>query len=154
MVRLPTTAHSARIPVPCVAAHHLPGTHSLLPQPQRCVTNDFGPRRRYAFLARPEGSEASEPKPEGVSKYLQNLFTGWSPEIHDILQATQDYEIEQRDLYDRYASCPSAIVPRVISRQWIPQGRKCSQKSGSAACSSLRAEQEWRVCSRHVSGLQ
>ena len=57
--------------------------------------------RRYAFLARPEGSEESEPKPDGVSPYLQGLFTGWSPEVIDILQATQEHEIEQRDLFDR-----------------------------------------------------
>ena len=44
---------------------------------------------RYAFLARPADSEASEEKPDGSSPYLQNLFVGWSPEIHDILQATQ-----------------------------------------------------------------
>ena len=44
---------------------------------------------RYAFLARPADSEASEEKPDGSSPYLQNLFEGWSPEIHDILQATQ-----------------------------------------------------------------
>ena len=43
----------------------------------------------YAFLARPADSEASEEKPDGSSPYLQNLFEGWSPEIHDILQATQ-----------------------------------------------------------------
>ena len=55
-----------------------------------------------------EGSEDSEPKPEGVSPYLQNLFTGWSVEVIDILQATQEHEIEQRDLYDRP---PSVLKP-------------------------------------------
>ena len=64
--------------------------------------------RRYAFLERPEGSEESEPKPDGVSPYLQGLFTGWSPEVIDILQATQEHEIEQRDLYDRP---PSVLSP-------------------------------------------
>merc|ERR1740117_873186 len=64
---------------------------------------DIGPGRYqwYAFLARPADSEASEEKPEGMSPYLQNLFTGWSPEIHDILTVTTEDEIEQRDLYDR-----------------------------------------------------
>ena len=62
----------------------------------------------YAFLARPADSEASEEKPDGSSPYLQNLFVGWSPEIHDILQATQEHEIEQRDLYDRP---PSVFKP-------------------------------------------
>jgi zeaxanthin epoxidase len=55
----------------------------------------------YAFLARPAGSVATEDKPEGMSKYLQGIFAGWSHEIHAILQVTQEYEIEQRDLYDR-----------------------------------------------------
>jgi len=62
----------------------------------------------YAFLARPADSEANEEKPDGQSKYLQNLFTGWSEEIHDILQVTQEHEIEQRDLYDRP---PSVFKP-------------------------------------------
>jgi len=39
---------------------------------------------------------------------LQNIFEGWSPELHDILIATQEYEIEQRDLYDRP---PSVLKP-------------------------------------------
>jgi len=55
----------------------------------------------YAFLARPPGSADSIEKPEGTSKYLQDIFAGWSDEIHHILKATQEHEIEQRDLYDR-----------------------------------------------------
>jgi len=55
----------------------------------------------YAFLARPPGSAETEEKPDGTSKYLQGIFTGWSEEIHHILRATQEHEIEQRDLYDR-----------------------------------------------------
>ncbi|GKY94469.1 hypothetical protein MPSEU_000412800 [Mayamaea pseudoterrestris] len=55
----------------------------------------------YAFLARPPDSAASEDKPEGTSQYLQNIFDGWSHEIHHILKATMENEIEQRDLYDR-----------------------------------------------------
>ena len=70
---------------------------------QYFVITDIGGGRYqwYAFLARDEGSEASEPKPDGASPYLQKLFTGWSPEVIDILQATREDEIEQRDLYDR-----------------------------------------------------
>ena len=58
---------------------------------QYFVITDIGNGRYqwYAFLARPADSEASEEKPDGSSPYLQNLFEGWSPEIHDILQATQ-----------------------------------------------------------------
>ena len=74
------------------------------------VITDIGRGRYqwYAFLARPADSEASEEKPEGQSPYLQNLFTGWSEEIHDILRVTQEHEIEQRDLYDRP---PSVLKP-------------------------------------------
>jgi len=77
---------------------------------QYFVITDIGRGRYqwYAFLARPADSEASEEKPDGSSPYLQNLFVGWSPEIHDILQATQEHEIEQRDLYDRP---PSVFKP-------------------------------------------
>merc|ERR1712070_280919 len=59
-------------------------------------------------MGRPENSEAGEPKPEGTSNYLQNLFTGWSGDIHHILKATQEHEIEQRDLYDRPPSVRKA----------------------------------------------
>jgi zeaxanthin epoxidase len=55
----------------------------------------------YAFLAREPGSAEKEEKPHGSSKYLQDIFAGWSTDIHHILQATQEHEIEQRDLYDR-----------------------------------------------------
>jgi zeaxanthin epoxidase len=77
---------------------------------QYFVITDIGNGRYqwYAFLSRPEGSEASEPKPAGVSPYLQDLFTGWSPECLDILRATQEHEIEQRDLFDRP---PSVLQP-------------------------------------------
>merc|ERR1712087_18243 len=77
---------------------------------QYFVITDIGRGRYqwYAFLARPPDSEASEEKPEGSSNYLQDLFVGWSPEIHDILSATKEHEIEQRDLYDRP---PSVFKP-------------------------------------------
>ena len=77
---------------------------------QYFVITDIGKGRYqwYSFLARPEGSEETEEKPDGVSNYLQGLFEGWSPEVHDILQATQEYEIEQRDLFDRP---PSVLSP-------------------------------------------
>jgi len=77
---------------------------------QYFVITDIGRGRYqwYAFLSRPPGSGASEPKPDGSSAYLQGLFDEWSPEIHDILKVTQEHEIEQRDLYDRP---PSALKP-------------------------------------------
>merc|ERR1719276_695083 len=69
---------------------------------QYFVITDIGNGRYqwYAFLARPPGSVKDE-KPEGSSKYLQDIFVGWSSEIHAILTVTKEHEIEQRDLYDR-----------------------------------------------------
>jgi len=69
---------------------------------QYFVITDIGNGRYqwYAFLARAPGS-VNDPKPEGSSKYLQDLFDGWSSEIHAILTVTKENEIEQRDLYDR-----------------------------------------------------
>jgi zeaxanthin epoxidase len=55
----------------------------------------------YAFLAKPAGSTETEEKPDGSSPFLQNVFSGWSEEIHRILKVTQENEIQQRDLYDR-----------------------------------------------------
>ena len=43
-----------------------------------------------------------------MGPYLRALFKGWSPEIHDIVGATKESEIEQRDLYDRP---PSVLKP-------------------------------------------
>jgi zeaxanthin epoxidase len=70
---------------------------------QYFVITDIGNGRYqwYAFLAREPGSSATEEKPDGSSPYLQNIFTGWSDDIHHILKATKEDEIEQRDLYDR-----------------------------------------------------
>jgi zeaxanthin epoxidase len=76
---------------------------------QYFVITDIGNGRYqwYAFLARASGS-VNDPKPEGSSKYLQDLFQVWSPEIHAILTVTKEDEIQQRDLYDRP---PSIIKP-------------------------------------------
>ena len=70
---------------------------------QYFVITDIGKGRYqwYAFLAREPGSAESVEKPEGSSIYLQNIFEGWSKDIHHILKATTEEEIEQRDLYDR-----------------------------------------------------
>eukprot|EP00568_Trieres_chinensis_P017955 CAMPEP_0183323746 /NCGR_PEP_ID=MMETSP0160_2-20130417/75234_1 /TAXON_ID=2839 ORGANISM="Odontella Sinensis, Strain Grunow 1884" /NCGR_SAMPLE_ID=MMETSP0160_2 /ASSEMBLY_ACC=CAM_ASM_000250 /LENGTH=453 /DNA_ID=CAMNT_0025491173 /DNA_START=14 /DNA_END=1372 /DNA_ORIENTATION=- len=67
----------------------------------------------YAFLARAPGSAETEEKPNGAGSYLKDIFTGWSPEIHAILDATKDYEIEQRDLYDR---------PPSVLKSWTDGG--------------------------------
>jgi zeaxanthin epoxidase len=70
---------------------------------QYFVITDIGKGRYqwYAFLAREPGSAESIDKPEGSSLYLQNIFAGWSKDVHHIMQATREDEIEQRDLYDR-----------------------------------------------------
>merc|ERR1712038_1907420 len=77
---------------------------------QYFVITDIGNGRYqwYAFLAKPPGSADTEEKPDGSSKYLGNVFDGWSKDIHHILEATQEHEIEQRDLYDRP---PSVFKP-------------------------------------------
>jgi len=77
---------------------------------QYFVITDIGNGRYqwYAFLAKPAGSEALEDKPDGSAKYLGDTFAGWSSDIHHILKATTEDEIQQRDLYDRP---PSVIKP-------------------------------------------
>lgn len=62
----------------------------------------------YAFLARQPGSSESEPKPDGSVPFLKSIFAGWSADVHHILDATKEDEIEQRDLYDRP---PSVFKP-------------------------------------------
>jgi len=77
---------------------------------QYFVITDIGNGRYqwYAFLAKPAGSAAMEEKPDGNVKYLSDVFVGWSKDIHHILTATKENEIEQRDLYDRP---PSVFKP-------------------------------------------
>lgn len=77
---------------------------------QYFVITDIGNGRYqwYAFLARAPGSAETEEMPDGKSMYLQNIFQGWAGDIHHILQATQEHEIEQRDLYDRPPSVRKA----------------------------------------------
>eukprot|EP00559_Dactyliosolen_fragilissimus_P009584 CAMPEP_0184865560 /NCGR_PEP_ID=MMETSP0580-20130426/18502_1 /TAXON_ID=1118495 /ORGANISM="Dactyliosolen fragilissimus" /LENGTH=567 /DNA_ID=CAMNT_0027364823 /DNA_START=9 /DNA_END=1712 /DNA_ORIENTATION=+ len=70
---------------------------------QYFVITDIGNGRYqwYAFLAKPAGSAELEEKPDGNVPYLTNVFEGWSKDIHHILKATKENEVEQRDLYDR-----------------------------------------------------
>jgi zeaxanthin epoxidase len=69
---------------------------------QYFVITDIGNKRYqwYAFLSRPAGSTEKEEKPDGQRAYLEDIFAGWSKDIFHILKATQENEIEQRDLYD------------------------------------------------------
>jgi len=77
---------------------------------QYFVITDIGKGRYqyYAFLARPPGSSETEAKPDGSVAYLKAIFAGWSPDVHAILDATAEDEIQQRDLYDRP---PSSLRP-------------------------------------------
>merc|ERR1711939_619792 len=77
---------------------------------QYFVITDIGKGRYqyYAFLARDPGSAETEEKPDGTVPFLKKTFEGWSPDIHAILDATREDEIEQRDLYDRP---PSSLKP-------------------------------------------
>mmetsp|Transcript_22717 Transcript_22717/g.37592 ORF Transcript_22717/g.37592 Transcript_22717/m.37592 type:complete len:539 (-) Transcript_22717:25-1641(-) len=78
---------------------------------QYFVITDIGNGRYqwYAFLARGPGSADTVEKPEGSSLYLQNIFYGWSKDVHHIMKATKEDEIAQRDLYDR---------PPSVRRPW------------------------------------
>jgi len=69
---------------------------------QYFVITDIGGGRYqwYAFLAQPPGMSDQVPE-GGTVKHLRTLFEEWSPDIHDILKATTEQEIECRDLYDR-----------------------------------------------------
>jgi len=62
----------------------------------------------YAFLARKPDSIETELKPDGNVPFLKDIFTGWSADVHHILDATTEDEIQQRDLYDRP---PSVLKP-------------------------------------------
>jgi len=75
---------------------------------QYFVITDVGNGRYqwYAFLARPPDSGKTTEKPDGSAAYLKNIFLGWSEDIQDILSATGEDEIQQRDLYDR----PPAVL--------------------------------------------
>ena len=77
---------------------------------QYFVITDIGNGRYqfYAFLAREPGSAETEEKPDGSVPFLKEIFAGWSPDVHAILDATREDEIQQRDLYDRP---PSSLKP-------------------------------------------
>ena len=77
---------------------------------QYFVITDIGRGRYqwYAFLARPPARRRRRRSRTARRRTCRTSSTGWSPEVIDILQATQEHEIEQRDLYDRP---PSVLKP-------------------------------------------
>ena len=83
---------------------------------QYFVITDIGNGRYqfYAFLAREPGSAETEEKPDGSVPFLKEIFAGWSPDVHAILDATREDEIQQRDLYDR---------PPSVLKKWNDGGR-------------------------------
>jgi len=78
------------------------------------VITDIGNGRYqwYAFKSAPANSVELEEKPDGSVAYLKELFKGWSPDVHRILDATKELEIQQRDLYDR---------PPSVSKPWCDE---------------------------------
>jgi len=56
-----------------------------------------GTMQWYAFLALPPGTKSRASN----KAYLSDIFKGWSHEVHELLEATDENEIEQRDLFDR-----------------------------------------------------
>ena len=62
---------------------------------------------RASFLL-PPGASLAPARCVFLYLHLQNIFEGWSPDVHAILDATREDEIQQRDLYDRP---PSPIKP-------------------------------------------
>lgn len=87
--------------------HSVVGYKVYIGPGQYFVITDIGKGKYqwYAFLAKPPNETIEKPE-DSTSLYLQQTFTDWSPEIHDILKVTKEDEIEQRDLYDRKPSRP------------------------------------------------
>eukprot|EP00620_Florenciella_sp_RCC1587_P016849 CAMPEP_0182559554 /NCGR_PEP_ID=MMETSP1324-20130603/2631_1 /TAXON_ID=236786 /ORGANISM="Florenciella sp., Strain RCC1587" /LENGTH=556 /DNA_ID=CAMNT_0024771825 /DNA_START=93 /DNA_END=1763 /DNA_ORIENTATION=+ len=130
---------------------------------QYFVITDIGNGRYqwYAFLAKPVGTAESDIllKPAidtgdgcraGNPAYLRGVFEGWAPDIHDIIRATRNDEIEQRDLYDR---------PPSINKPWT-EGRVAllgdaihamMPNLGQGGCQAIEDAQ---VLSEVLSGLE
>lgn len=80
------------------------------PGAQYFVITDVGNERYQwcAYLARQPDTSSHEEMLHGSSIFLQNTFDGWSKDIRHILNATNEDEIEQIDLYDMQ---PSVLKP-------------------------------------------
>ncbi len=76
------------------------------------VTSDAGQgvTQWYGFISVPEGTEIS--KGERM-EFLRKQFASWSHDIHTLLNATHEEDIEQRDMFD---SIPSIF--RLIFKPW------------------------------------
>ena len=65
-----------------------------------CTDCGFGWQHWWAFLPDPPGAGGEDDEP--MLKRLKREFQGWSPEIHDLFDATNPEVVKRRDLYDRY----------------------------------------------------
>ncbi len=81
-------------------------------QRQYFVTSDVGQgvMQWYAFISLPEGTEIH--KGERMV-FLKKKFASWSHEIHTLLDATHEGDIEQRDMYDCIPT-----ISRLMFRPW------------------------------------
>lgn len=59
----------------------------------------YGWQHWWAFLPDPPGAGASDNEP--MLDRLKREFGGWSPEIHDLFDATKPEVVKRRDLFDR-----------------------------------------------------
>ena len=57
---------------------------------------------------------------------MQDIFKGWSEEIHDILRVTKEDEIGIRDLYDR---------PPTVLRNWNDDSGRVTLMGPPCLCS-------------------
>lgn len=65
-----------------------------------CTDCGFGWQHWWAFLPDPPGAPKQQ-NGEAMLERLKREFSKWSPEIHDLFQATKPQVVKQRDLYDR-----------------------------------------------------
>jgi zeaxanthin epoxidase len=65
-----------------------------------CTDAGHGWQHWWAFLPDPPGKEKTQDGDEMLQR-LKTEFSNWSPEIHDLLDATNTSVVNQRDLFDR-----------------------------------------------------
>lgn len=65
-----------------------------------CTDSGHGWQHWWAFLPDPPGASTDE-KEEPMLDRLKREFQDWSPEIHDLFDATKPEVVKQRDIFDR-----------------------------------------------------
>lgn len=126
------------------------------------VVTDIGKGRYqwYAFLAKPVGTHESEKmlKPTveidgcapGNPAYLRQMFDGWSPDLLDIVRATRDDEIQQRDLYDR----PPSVAEPWVEGQVALLGDAVHAMMPNLGQGGCQALEDAMVLSEELGGLK